>query len=95
MATINAPPPEEKELESKKTSSEEKPPAADEVMTADEDTNTRVPFNPGWKFYCLFGVLSGCTLVVALDANIVAVALPVRPTFSPQPPHLPSQDPTI
>jgi hypothetical protein len=37
----------------------------------------KVAFNPGWKFYWLFAVLSACALVAALDANIVAVALPV------------------
>jgi len=69
------------ELSSTKDGTSEKKPSSDtppvEVVAEESTKDTRVAFNPGWKFYCLFGVLSCCTLVSALDANIVAVALPV------------------
>ena len=34
-------------------------------------------FNPGWRFYVAFSTLSVITLVAALDATSLSVALPV------------------
>ncbi|OCL09428.1 MFS general substrate transporter [Glonium stellatum] len=39
---------------------------------------TSVPgFSPGWRFYAIFGSLCIITLVVALDATTISVALPI------------------
>ena len=48
----------------------------------------------GWRFYGSFGSLCLATFIIAIDATIISVALPVR-TFSARPheippPHTPS-----
>lgn len=41
------------------------------------------PFKPDWRFFLSFGALAVITLMAALDATSIAVALPVRePTSS-------------
>jgi hypothetical protein len=49
--------------------------AASEKLQAPEPEK----FQPGWRFIAAFGSLCIITLMAALDATSISVALPVRP----------------
>jgi hypothetical protein len=56
-----------------------RPTSLDSVPHSEQSaTPSTEKFNPGWRFYLAFASLSVITLMAALDATSLAVALPVR-----------------
>lgn len=49
-------------------------------VSASEQSQAPIPekFQPGWRFLAAFGSLCVITLMAALDATSISVALPVR-----------------
>lgn len=73
MSSIQTPESNEAEpkLESPSTES------ALSVSAAESDANEPKKFQPGWRFLTAFGSLCIITLMAALDATSLSVALPV------------------
>ncbi|KAF2836439.1 MFS general substrate transporter [Patellaria atrata CBS 101060] len=59
------------------------PPVEEKVITSDQSSTISQTgkqtsgFNPGWRFYLAFASLSTITLMAALDATSISVALPI------------------
>ena len=49
--------------------------------SASTTESSSAAFNPGWRFYLAFSSLSVITLMAALDATSISVALPVGVFF--------------
>lgn len=52
-----------------------------DVSSDELDTKQPDSFQPGWRFLAAFGSLCIITLMAALDATSLSVALPVRGSF--------------
>jgi hypothetical protein len=49
------------------------------VPASEKSQSSAEAFNPGWRFMLAFSSLAVITLMAALDATSISVALPVRP----------------